>query len=114
MITVYEKTTCSKCRETLKILRDSGVPFKEVQYYETPLSKSKLKELLKKLNMNPRDLIRTGEKVYKELELSDKDVSDATLIEAMIENPDLIQRPIVEKGNRAIIGRPPEKVKEIL
>ena len=114
MITIYEKSTCSKCRLAKQILNDAGVEYKDVLYYETPISKEKLSELLKKLGMTAREFIRKGEAVYKELNLGDESVTEEALIDAMVANPDLIERPIVERGERAVIGRPPENIKELL
>ena len=113
-ITVYEKPTCTKCREMDKLLRASSIPFEKVNYYMQPLSKKKLTELLRKMNMKPRELLRKSEPVYKELGLSEDKFSDAELVAMMIEHPDLIQRPIVERGDRAVLGRPTENVKELL
>ena len=97
-----------------KLLRESGIPFEKVNYYIQPLSKKKLTELLRKMNMKPRELLRKGEPAYKELGLSEDKFSDTELIAAMVEHPDLIQRPIVERGDRAVLGRPTENVKELL
>ena len=97
-----------------KLLRESGIPFEKVNYYLQPLSKKKLTELLRKMNMKPRELLRKGEAPYKELGLSEDRFSDSELIAIMIEHPDLIQRPIVERGSRAVLGRPTENVKELL
>ena len=97
-----------------KLLRESGIPFEKVNYYIQPLSKKKLTELLRKMNMKPRELLRKGEAPYKELGLSEDKFSDSELIAMMIEHPDLIQRPIVERGDRAVLGRPTENVKELL
>src|SRR4029078_4015053 len=83
-------------------------------YYIQPLSKKKLTELLRKMNMKPRELLRKGEAPYKELGLSEDKFSDSELIAIMVEHPDLIQRPIVERGDRAVLGRPTENVKELL
>ena len=113
-ITVYEKPTCSKCREMDKLLRERGITYDKVNYYIEPLSKKKLTELLRKMNLKPRDLLRKSEAVYKELGLSEDKFSDSELIALMIEHPDLIQRPIVERGDRAVLGRPTENVKELL
>ena len=113
-ITVYEKPTCSKCREMSKLLRDAGVDFNKVNYYIEPLSQAKITELLKKMNLPPRALLRSSEALYKELELAHTDMSDSQLIALMVQNPDLIQRPIVEKGNKAVLGRPIENVHAIL
>ncbi|HXS02042.1 MAG TPA: arsenate reductase family protein [Pyrinomonadaceae bacterium] len=97
-----------------KLLRESGIPFDKVNYYIQPLSKKKLTELLRKMNMKPRELLRKGEAPYKELGLSEDKFSDSELIAIMVEHPDLIQRPIVERGDRAVLGRPTENVKELL
>ena len=96
-----------------KLLRESGVAFEKVNYYVEPLSKKKLTELLRKLKMKPRDVMRK-EPVYKELGLHEDKFSDAELIALMVQYPDLLQRPIVERGDRAVLGRPTENVKELL
>ncbi len=85
-----------------------------VNYYLEPLSKAKLKELIKKMGIKASELFRTKEEIYKKLKLTGRDVSDDEAIELMVKHPDLIQRPIVEKGNLAILARPAEKLKEIL
>ena len=113
-ITVYERPTCTKCREMDRFLRDSGVDFKKVNYYIEPLSKKKLTELIKKMKLTPRDLLRKSEPVYRELGLSKGEFSDDEIISLMVKHPDLIQRPIVERGEKAVLGRPTENVKELL
>lgn len=113
-ITVYEKPTCTKCREMNRFLLDNGVDFSRVNYYIDPLTREKLTELLTKMRMTPRDLLRTSEPVYKELGLRTADLNDEQIIALMIKNPDLIQRPIVERGDRAVLGRPTENVKALL
>jgi arsenate reductase len=113
-ITVYEKPTCTKCREMDKFLRENGVDFSKVNYYIQPLSKKKLTELIAKMNIKPRDLLRKSEPVYRELNLAKDEFTDAQLISLMVEHPDLMQRPIVERGSRAVLGRPTENVKELL
>ena len=97
-----------------KLLRESGVSFEKVNYYVEPLSKKKLTELVRKMGIKPRELLRKSEPVYKELGLANREVSDSELIALMIEHPDLLQRPIVERGDRAVLGRPTENVKELL
>jgi len=97
-----------------KLLRESGVSFEKVNYYVQPLTQKKLTELIRKMNLKPRDLLRKGEPVYKELGLAEDKFSDSELIALMIEHPDLLQRPIVERGDRAVLGRPTENVKELL
>ena len=113
-ITVYEKPTCTKCREMDRFLRESGVDFSKVNYYLDPLNQEQLTGLLRKMKMKPRELLRTSEPIYRELGLAKKELSDAELIALMVEHPDLIQRPIVERGDRAVLGRPTENVKPLL
>ena len=113
-ITVYEKPTCTKCREMNRFLSDHGVDFTKVNYYIEPLSEEKLRELVKKMGIKPRELLRTAEPIYRELELGKQEFSDDELIALMAEHPDLIQRPIIERGERAVLGRPTENVKELL
>ena len=97
-----------------KLLRESGIPFEKINYYVEPLSGKKLTELIRKLHMKPRDLLRKSEPIYKELGLANDEFSDSELIDLMIKHPDLLQRPIVERGDRAVLGRPVENVKELL
>ena len=113
-ITVYEKPTCTKCREMDRFLRESGVDFSKVNYYIEPLSKKKLTELIAKMKLKPRDLLRKSEPVYRELGLAKGEFTDDEIISLMVKHPDLIQRPIVERGNRAVLGRPTENVKVLL
>lgn len=113
-ITVYQKPTCTTCRQVHTALRDAGVDFDAVDYYTDPLTKKQLQDLLRKMGIPPRDLLRTKELIYKTLRLGDRDLSDAELIDLMVKHPDLMQRPIVEKGPRAILARPAERLKEIL
>ncbi len=113
-ITVYEKPTCTKCREMDRFLRESKVDFSKVNYYLEPLSKKKLKELIGKMNIKPRELLRSSEPIYRELGLAKDEFSDDQLISLMVEHPDLMQRPIVERGSRAVLGRPTENVKALL
>ncbi len=97
-----------------KLLRESGVAFEKVNYYLAPLGEKKLRELIRKLGLNPRELLRTSEGIYRELGLGRKDFSDDQIIALMIKHPELIQRPIVERGARAVLGRPTENVKSLL
>ncbi len=113
-ITVYEKPTCTKCREMNRFLVDNGVDFSKVNYYIEPLSKEKLEELLGKMKLTPRDILRTSEAVYRELGLGKGEFTDDEIVSLMAKHPDLIQRPIVERGDRAVLGRPTENVKELL
>lgn len=113
-VTIYHKPTCTTCRQAIQVLKDSGKPFKTVNYYEEPFTRAQLKGLLKKAGLSPRDILRTKEDDYKELGLGKKNLSDDELIDMMVTHPDLIQRPIVEKGERAILARPAETVKQLL
>lgn len=113
-VTIYQKPTCTTCRQAIQILKDSGAPFKTVNYYEQPFTKAQLKSLLKKARLSPRDVLRTKEETYAELGLATKHFSDDELIALMVRHPDLIQRPIVEKGNRALLARPAERVRRLL
>ena len=96
------------------MLRESNVPFEKINYYTEPLDERKLRELLKKMKLGPRDILRTSEPVYKELGLGKGEFSDDEIIRLMLKHPDLIQRPIVERGSRAVLGRPVENVKSLL
>jgi len=113
-ITIYQKPTCSTCRQAVQLLKESGKPFTAINYYEQPFTKSQLKALLKKAKLTPKDVLRTKEDVYKELGLAKKALSDDELVDLMIKHPDLIQRPIVEKGEKALMARPAETLKAIL
>jgi len=113
-ITVYQKPTCTTCRQVYAALRDAGVDFDSVDYYTDPISKTKLKELLKKMGLSPRELLRTKEDLYRKLRLGERDMTDEEIIDLMVMHPDLMQRPIIEKGSRAILARPAERVREIL
>jgi arsenate reductase (glutaredoxin) len=112
-IIVYEKPTCTTCRSLSKILYDKGIKYEKVDYYVYPFSKEKLKMLLKKMNIPASELLRRTDRVYKELDLRNKIYSDDELIELMVLHPDLVQRPIVEKGDKAVLARPPYKVNEL-
>src|SRR3954454_4488443 len=114
MIVIYQKPTCTTCRQVHAALKERGVDFDAVDYYVDPIPKAKLQLLLKKMGMPARELLRRNEPVYKELELGERELSDAELVDLMVAHPDLIQRPIVEKGARAILARPAERLKEIL
>src|SRR5690625_4899112 len=105
MITIYHNTRCRKSREGLDILQASGKEFEIREYLKDPLSEAEIKQLLKKLGMAPMELIRTEEKLWKE-QFRNRDLSDAELIQVMQQNPRLIQRPIVETREKAVVGRP--------
>jgi arsenate reductase len=113
-IVVYQKPTCTTCRQVYKALKESGVDFEAVDYYTDPIPETKLKDLLRKLGMSPRELLRTKEPIYKTLKIAERDLSDAEIVDLMAANPDLIQRPIVERGDRAILARPADRIQSFL
>jgi arsenate reductase len=113
-ITVYEKPTCTKCREMDRYLRESNVDFSKINYYLEPVGEKKLRELIGKMGIAPRELLRKSESIYRELGLGKKEFSDDEILSLMVKHPDLIQRPIVERGDRAVLGRPTENVKPLL
>lgn len=113
-ITIYQKPTCSTCRHVVKLVESSKHPYEAVDYYKKPFTKSQLKKLLTKAGLKPRDVLRTKEDVYKKLDLARRSPSDDELVDLMIANPDLIQRPLVVKGETVLLARPAERVKEIL
>ena len=110
---IYHNNRCSKSREGLCILEASNQDFEIVNYLENPPSKEELQDILKMLNLTPIQLVRKSEKIWKE-NFKGKDLNDNEIVKAMIDNPKLIERPIVIKGNKAVLGRPPENIKELL
>lgn len=114
-VTIYHNPRCSKSRETLSLLKDNGIEPNVVLYLETPPDAATLRKLLKMLGMtSARELMRQKEDLYKSLNLADSQLSEEALIQAMVENPKLIERPIVVHNGKARIGRPPEQVLEIV
>lgn len=113
-VTIYHNPRCSKSRETLRLLKQNKVDLEIVDYLKSPPDVTQLTCILGLLGLEPRQLMRAGEAVYKDNNLGDEDLTREELISAMVEHPVLIQRPIVVAGNRACIGRPPESVLEIL
>jgi arsenate reductase len=113
MIKIYHNNRCSKSRSGLEVLKQSGKPFEIIKYLdETPTAKE-LADIIKLLQIKPIELIRKNETIWKE-NFKNKDLSDNDIIDAMVKNPKLIERPIVINGNKAIIGRPPELILDIL
>lgn len=110
---IYHNTRCSKSRDVCSILEKKKVKTEVVEYLKTPPTQKELKELLKMLGMKASELVRKGEPTFKE-NFVDKKMTEAQWLKALAENPILIERPIIVKGNKAIIGRPPEKVLEFL
>ncbi|WP_075590340.1 arsenate reductase (glutaredoxin) [Labilibacter marinus] len=113
MITYLHNPRCSKSRLGLEYLSEKGITPIIVKYLDTPLNTEEIKQIIKKLNIKPIDLIRKGEDFYKK-EIKGNDFSDAELINAMAENPKLIERPIIINGDKAVIGRPAENIDELL
>ena len=113
MISIYHNNRCSKSRDSLAILNEQNIDFKVIEYLQNPPNAKQLKTILKKLKLKPYELIRKSEVLFK-TEYKGKDLSDDEWIEVMVNNPVLIERPIIVNGNKAVIGRPPEKVLEIL
>jgi len=111
---IYHNPRCSKSRQTLQLLHDNNIDTEVIEYLKTPPDEKTLREILKQLGLKPRQLMRTKEDIYKELNLADESLSDDQLIQAMLNNPKLIERPIVVKNGKVAIGRPPENILSIL
>ena len=109
-IKIFHNPRCSKSRQTLTILEDNGVDFDIIEYLKESPNKETLLQIINLLDIKPRDLMRKGETVYKEKLLNSENLTDDDLVQFMVDNPILIERPIVYDDNRAIIGRPPENV----
>lgn len=112
-IKVLHNSRCGKSRDSLKILDEKGINYEVIEYLKNTPSAKELKDIIKKLGIKPEALIRKGESIYK-TEFKDKKFSDDEWINIMVKNPILIERPIIISGNKAIIGRPPEKVLELI
>lgn len=110
---IYHNPRCSKSRQGLEILKNANVDFEIIEYLKQPISAAEISTILTKLHLKPIDLVRTNESIWKE-NFKGKDLSDAAIIKAMVENPKLIERPIVINGDKAVIGRPPEIINSIL
>ncbi|MBF6623551.1 MAG: arsenate reductase (glutaredoxin) [Pseudomonas stutzeri] len=113
-LTLYHNPRCSKSRKALELLEERGLQPLVIRYMETPPTADELQALLARLGISARQLLRSGEEEYSSLNLSDASLSDTQLIAAMVAHPRLIERPILVAGDVAVIGRPPEKVLEIL
>ncbi|MEQ9304212.1 MAG: arsenate reductase (glutaredoxin) [Marinoscillum sp.] len=113
MIRIFHNPRCRKSRETLSILEDKGEMVTIIDYLDTPPSEKELSEIITMLGISPQELIRKGEAIYKE-NFKGRNLSDKEWIAAMVSNPKLIERPIVIKDGQAVIGRPPERVLEII
>lgn len=113
-IRIYHNPSCSKSRQTLALIREHGIEPEIVEYLKQPPTPGELKRIIHRLGVPVREVIRTGEIEYGDLGLADETLDDETLIDAVCSHPKLLQRPIVVRGDRARIGRPPESVEEIL
>ena len=113
-VLIYHNPRCSKSRQTLSLIQERGYSPQIIEYLNTPLGITEISRILSLLQMEPRELFRKKETKYKELNLSDPNLTRDQLIEAMVKNPILIERPIVVVGNKAVIGRPPEEALTIL
>lgn len=112
--TIYHNPRCSKSRQTLALLNENGIEPEVVLYLENVPSTGDLKNLLGKLGISARDLLRKGEADYKGMGLADESLSEAALMDAMVKAPKLIERPIVVSGDKAVLGRPPENVLDLI
>ena len=113
MIRIYHNPRCRKSRETLEIIRNQGYEPEIIEYLKDPPTVSELKNLLDKMNMKPAEIIRKGEDLFRS-NFKGKKMSDEEWLNVLVKNPKLIERPIVVSGDRVILGRPPDKVREIL
>jgi len=112
--TIYHNPRCSKSRQTLEILEQKGIQPEVVLYLEDTPTKHELAALITKLNLTARDLLRKGEQAYKDLSLSNPELTDESLLDTMVQHPKLIERPIVVYSDKAALGRPPENVLELI
>ncbi len=114
MVTIYHNPRCSKSRQTLALLEENNISPDVILYLDTPPSATDLQQLLSKLGISARELLRKGEDAYKDNNLKNPELSEQQLIDAMVAHPKLIERPIVVKGDKAVLGRPPENVLELV
>ena len=113
-MTYYHNPRCQKSRQGLEILEKKGASFTVFEYLKTPLKKTQLKALFKKLQKKPEEVIRKKEALFKELKLADKKLTQDQWIDILIKNPKLLERPILESDSKAVVGRPPEEIKVLL
>ena len=111
---IYHNPRCGKSRQTLALIEEAGIEPEVIEYLKTPPTAEELDAILKKLKIEPQELMRKGEAIYKELNLAERDLARDEAIAVMLEHPKLIERPIVVQGRKAVPGRPPENVKELL
>ena len=113
-VTIFHNPRCSKSRQTLSLIQEKNIDINIIEYLKTPPDISQLKQILKQLGYEPRQLMRKSEQIYKDLDLGNENKTAEDLVNAMAQNPILIERPIVLSGEKAAIGRPPESVLNIL
>jgi arsenate reductase len=113
-ITIYQKPSCTTCKEVFQILKEANVDFDSIDYFVDPIPKAKLQELIQKLGVRVEDLIRKKDQLYEDLRLGEKQLTEGQWLDLLAIYPDLLQRPIVEKGDKAILARPARKIKEFL
>lgn len=113
-VTIYHNPRCTKSRQTLQLLRDHGIEPQIIEYLKTPPTAAELAGLLKRLKLTPQQIVRRGEAAFREQKLADRELSDHAWLQLLAEQPSLIERPIVVRGTRAVIGRPPENVLTLL
>jgi arsenate reductase len=113
-LTVYEKRTCTTCKNLAALLEERGVDFERVDYHVEPLAEDEIRELVRKTGRPARELFRTREPIHDELGLAGREVGDDEAIRLMAEHPELMQRPVIVRGDRAVLGRPVERVNELL
>lgn len=113
MIRIYHNPRCSKSRQALAILEESGLEYEVVEYLKHPPSAAELDRLLRRLGLQPHELMRTGEVEYRELQVADKQLNRKEAIKVLVAHPRLIERPIIDDGQRAVVARPPERTREL-
>ncbi len=113
-MTIYQKPTCNTCKEVFQILREANVDLEAVDYFTDPIPKAKLRELIGKIGLPVEELIRKKDQLYLDLRLGEKKLTEGQWLDLLAIYPDLLQRPIVEKGGKAIVARPARKIKEFL
>ncbi len=113
-ITIYQKPACTTCKEVYQVLKEAGTDFEAVDYFTDPIPKAKLKELIQKLGLPVEELIRKKDQLFQDLRLGEKKLTEGQWLDLLAIYPDLLQRPIVERGDKAIIARPARKIREFL
>jgi arsenate reductase len=113
-LTMYQKPTCTTCKQVMMILQDSGVDFDAIDYIIDPIGLPKLRDLVRKLGVSPRELVRTREQAWADLGPARDALSDEQILRVLADNPELLQRPILELGDRAVLARPAQRAREIL